>query len=112
MKTIKLSILTLVLLVGTTLSAANGIGDRDKNEEATTEIAQLLENPNFEFEDETSAQVTLMVNEKGQLVILAVSSDNRRVKDFVESRLNNQKLENSLEIGKRYNLPVVFNSVD
>lgn len=104
--------LAAVVLVGTTLSAANPLGDKVKNEEAALEIAQLLENPNFEYEDATAASVTLMVNNQGELEIISVSSENKRVEDYVISRLNHQKLDNSLEKGKRYTLPVVFNSVN
>jgi malate/lactate dehydrogenase len=104
--------LAAVLLVGTALSAANPLDDMVKNEEAALEIAQLLENPNFEYEDATAARVTLMVNEDGELEIIKVYSENKRVEGYVKTRLNHKKLSNSLEKGKRYTLPVVFNSVE
>ena len=47
MRTMKSIMLAAVVLVGTTLSAANPLGDKVKNEEAALEIAQLLENPQF-----------------------------------------------------------------
>lgn len=111
MRTIKSIMLAAVVLVGTTLSAANPLGDKVKNEEAALEIAQLLENPNFEYEDATAANVTLMVNNQGELEIISVSSENNKVESYVKSRLNHQKLDSSLEKGKRYTLPVVFKSL-
>ena len=112
MRTIKSIMLAAVVLVGTTLTAANPLVDKVKNEEAVQEIAQLLQNPNFEYEDATAASVTLMVNDQGELEIISVTSKNKRVVAYVKNRLDHQKLDNSLEKGKRYTLPVVFNSVD
>jgi len=111
MRTIKSIMLAAVVLVGTTLSAANPLGDKVKTEEAVLEIAELLENPNFEYEDATAASVTLMVNNQGELEIISVSSKNEEVEAYVKNRLDNRKLDSSLEKGKRYTLPVVFKSV-
>ncbi|MEM7185183.1 MAG: hypothetical protein AAF466_00885 [Bacteroidota bacterium] len=111
MKTFKSFLLAAVLLTGTTVFATNPIGDKVNKDEAAQEIAQLLENPNFEYEDGTEAQVTLKVNSNGTLEVVSVATKNRRAVKFIQNRLENQKLESSLEAGKTYTLPVTFQSL-
>jgi len=111
MRTIKSTLMALVLLVGTTLTAANPIVDKVNKDEASKEIAQLLDDPDFEFENGTAAIVTLMVNSEGEMVILSVSTEDRQIENYIKSRLDHQKLENTLETGKTYELPITFNFV-
>ena len=112
MKTIKSITLALALLVGTTLFATNPNVDKVKNEKATQEIAQLLDAPDFDFESGTAASVTFMVNSEGELVILSVTTENRQIEDYIKDSLDHKKLENTLDIGKTYELPVTFNFVE
>jgi len=112
MKTLKSVVLALVLLAGTTLSAATEPTDAKTNkEQAIVEIAQLLKNPRFELEEDTRASVILMVNSKDELVVLSVDTENDQVESYVKSRLNYKKLVHTLEKGKEYRLPVVITSV-
>ena len=111
MRTIKSTLMALVLLVGTTLIAANPIVDKENKDEASKEIAQLLDDPDFEFENGTAAIVTLMVNSEGEMVILSVSTEDRQIENYIKSRLDHQKLANTLETGKTYELPITFNFV-
>ena len=111
MRTIKSTLMALVLLVGTTLIAANPIVDKVNKDEASKEIAQLLDDPDFEFENGTAAIVTLMVNSEGEMVILSVSTEDRQIENYIKSRLDHQKLANTLETGKTYELPITFNFV-
>ena len=108
MKTIKSIALALALLVGTAVYATNPVVKKIKKNEATTEIAQMLEKPNFKLKEDTKAEVTLRINKEGELVVLDVETDNDLVESFIKSRLNYQKLENTLEQGKDYMLPVVI----
>jgi len=111
MRTIKSIFLATALLAGTTLFAANPIELKVNKDKAAQEIAHLLENPNFEYEDGTEASVTLTVNETGVLEILNISTENREAKKFIENRLDNHRINNTLEVGQVYNVPVTFNSV-
>ena len=110
MRTFKSIALALVLLVGTSLFAADSVPSKVKKAEATLEIAQLLENPDFELKKDTRAEVTLRVNNYGELVVICVHTENKLVDRYIKSRLNYQKLENTLETGKDYKLPVVITS--
>ena len=108
MRTLKSFVLALALLVGTTVSAADPAGEKINKVDATLEIAQLLEEPDFQLKKDTKAEVTIMINDEGELVVLCVETDNKMVDRFIKSRLNYQVLEHSLEEGKKYKLPVVI----
>jgi hypothetical protein len=110
MKTIKSITLALVLLIGTTLAAANPIADKVNKEEASQEIAQLLKGPLFELDVDTTASVLLIINSENELVVLSVDTEDAQVERFIKNRLNYKKLKNSLEIGKEYRLPVIITS--
>ena len=111
MRTIKSIMLATVLLAGTTLFAANPVEDKVNKDEVAQEIAQLLENPNFDYEDGTVAKVTLKVNCDGVLEVVSISTKNKRAVKFIQSRLDRQRLQNTLEAGKTYTLPVTFQSI-
>ena len=108
MKTLQAFVLALALFVGTAVSATNPAGVKVNKDVATQEIAKLLEEPDFQLKQDTRAEVTLTINEDGELVVLCVETKNKMVEHFIKSRLNYQLLENSLEVGKKYRLPVVI----
>lgn len=110
MRTIKSIVLAVALLVGTAVYATNPVVKKINKIDATQEIAQMLQNPDFELPHDTKAQVTLRVNKEGELVVLDVDTESTLVESFIKNRLNYQKLENSLEQGKDYMLPVVITS--
>ena len=110
MRTIKSIALALALLVGTAVYATDPVVKNIKKIDATQEIAQMLENPEFELDHDTKAQVTLRVNKEGELVVLDVETESTLVESYIKNRLNYQKLKNSLEQGKDYKLPVIITS--
>ncbi len=111
MKTIKSILLAVVLVSVTTLSAANQpVDDKKQIQLASEEIAEMLKSPSFEVTEKLSAQVSLFVNDEDQLVVLSVHTDNQTLENYVKARLNYQKLNNGLEKGKAYQLPVTFTS--
>ncbi len=106
MKTIKSIALALVLLVGTTLSATNPIGDKGKPGTAEQEIEKLLKYPDFVVEENGEAFVSFYVNDDNQVTVLEVEAECEFMQSFVKDRLHNQILENKLSAGQRYLLPV------
>ena len=108
MKTIKSIMLALALLVGTTLFATNPDVNKVNKDKVSQEIAQLLKGPTFELDEDTAASVILMVNKNNELVVLSVDTENAQIERYIKSRLNYKKLENLLERGKEYKLPVTI----
>ena len=104
MKTIKSIALALTLLTGTLVSANTEPVDPTKP--VSIEIGQLLDNPQFEVEEDISAYVSFMLNDENEIVVLNVKTDNEQVERFVKSRLNYNTLAAKLEQGKQYNVSV------
>jgi len=107
MKTLKTIAVAVTLLIGTTLFANNELTDkRDLTPTVTQEIGDLLEDPSFKVEKEVMAYATFMLNDNNEIVVLSVDTEDETVEKFVKSRLNYQKLENSLKEGKQYQVPI------
>jgi uncharacterized radical SAM superfamily protein len=106
MKTIKSIALALALLSGTLVSAATVPVKKKEIKPCSEQIAELLEEPQFEVENELSAYVTFMLNDDNEIVVLDVETDNEQVERFVKARLNYQEIQTNLETGKQYNVPV------
>ena len=111
MKTIKSIFLAVLILVGTTVSASENPSPEKTNlEKASEEIALLLRTPYFNVEEDLTAQVSLMVNEENEIVVMSVRTESNDLEQFVKSRLNYQKLNQSLDAGLVYTLPVKVKS--
>lgn len=98
-------VVALALLVGT-VTFANEKVTILETDPTSQELGELLENPAFLVLEDTDAYVTFMINDEDEIVVLSVKTENEQIEKFVKSRLNYQKLENSLEHGKEYKVPV------
>ena len=106
MKNLKIYLVAILLAVGTTVSATTTPLKKDaKKVEVTTQIAELLKNPEMEVNEDIEAKVTFMVNDKKELVVINVDTQNENVDAFIKSRLNYKKL-NTLKTGEEWVLPV------
>jgi hypothetical protein len=98
MRQLKSLLLVLALTFSSTLMASTNPEDRaTESEVITNKIGKMLENPNFEVQDDLTAFVTLTLNKNNELVVLSVDSDNRKMTGYIKSRLNYKKLSESFE---------------
>lgn len=106
MKTIK----NLVLVLAITFSSVLSASTNPTNEEPSvlsTEIAALLDSPNFRIADEILAKVTFVLNQKNEIVVLNVDTDNSQLEGYIKSRLNYNKLPAQMaDKGVTYVVPV------
>jgi len=107
MKKLNVILVALVLLVGTTISAAPIHFIKEKKT-VSQEIEKFLKNANMELEHDVNAYVTFMINEEQEVVVLTVDTDNETIARFIKSRLNYKKLENTLLQGEEYKVPVTM----
>ena len=105
MRKVNVILMAFVLLISTTmLTAATNPVIPTIN--ASEEIGELLKNPSFELEVETTAYVTFVVNKESEIVVLSVDSENESMKKFIKQRLNYKKLESANKQGKEYKIPI------
>ena len=111
MKTIKSLFLATLFIVATSVSATeNSISKNTNLDTASEEIALLLKAPLFEVTEDLVAQVTLMVNQENELVVISVDTVNEQLETYVKSRLNYHKISSVLEKGVQYTLPLLVKS--
>lgn len=93
-------------------SANVNIGpDNPQNAEAVlrSEIIKLLGTYDFKL-DNLHAQVSLLLNNKNELVVLGVKTKNTNLDYFIKSRLNYKKVKISgIEKGTLFRIPLKFN---
>ena len=106
MKAIKNAVLVLAISFASVLSASTN----PTNEEPSvlsTEIGALLENPKFRIANDLSAEVTFILNQESEIVVLNVNTDNTQLERYIKSRLNYSKLSNKVAVkNKTYVVPV------
>lgn len=107
MKNLKMYVVAILIAVGTTVSANTKTPEKasEKTGDVTTQIAELLKNPEMVINKDIEATVTFTVNDKKELVVINVESKNDTVDAFIKSRLNYKKLSTT-ETGEEWVIPV------
>ncbi|MFI1770791.1 hypothetical protein [Thalassobellus citreus] len=112
MKTIKLLLLTAILVCSNMIFANNPVNPETKKTNETSiskEIVKLLSNNYFLVEKETVAKVVFTINNENEIVVLSVDSGSEEVEDFIKGKLNYYKVTfKEVKPGKKYLLPVRF----
>ncbi len=107
MKKLKATLMALLLLVGTTVSAVNLPKD-EKDPTTSEELSELLKSPDFIVEKKQIAHVKFMLNEEHEIVVVSVKTDDAHVDSYVKNRLNYHKINANLEEGKVYSFNFVL----
>ncbi|RZT00323.1 hypothetical protein [Aquimarina brevivitae] len=106
MKKIKVFFAAAALIISSTAIAGTPT-EPTQEQQLNKEIHQLLDEPSFNVDGEMTAFVTFTLNEKGEIVVLNVDSENLTVESFIKSRLNYKKVAMKLNPTiKFYKVPV------
>ena len=108
MKTLKTVFVALSILI-TSSAFATTTGTP---EAVTKEITELLDRPSFLVTQERSVAVEFVLNKDSEVIVISVDCDDAAIRNFINERLNRKILENKLQQGKVYTLPVKFLSRD
>lgn len=105
--TIKMLVLVVAITFSNVLFAGTDRPTVKETKTLTEEIQDLLKNPNFTAVEDIKANVTLMLNKNGELVVLAIDSESKTAKNFIKRRLNYKKLNVEVEsLNKTFVIPV------
>ncbi|MFY0632067.1 MAG: hypothetical protein JXR05_17035 [Flavobacteriaceae bacterium] len=105
----KLAVLFFAFAMSVTTTFANNDDDKRKEErkELRTQIVKLLGHYDGYSERDIKAEVTFMINKKGEIVIISVESTDANVASYVKSKLNYRFVKNTVTKGmKVYKLPL------
>lgn len=109
MKNVKIfiSAIVLTLFVSSTAMASTSTETTSKNK-LRTELIKLLGDYELSFDQQTlTANVSFIVNDKNEVVILSVRSKDENIQSYVKSKLNYKKIDCSgITKGKIYVMPL------
>ena len=94
---------SLLLSVGGVL--ANDNTPKDPSITLSSQIHKMLKDNSFKISEDLTADVRFTINDKGEIVVLSVSTSDKALEGFVKGRLNYKKVVNAQE-GKTYTVPV------
>jgi len=107
MRKLSLVFVAAMLLVTGNILANDSVND-DPTKNLSAQIGELLKD-NYLTDDQVSltAQVRFILNEKDEIVVLSVDTEDEGLASFVKSRLNYKKVavDNSRE-GKMFTVPI------
>ncbi len=105
--TIKILLLVVAITFSSVLSASTDRPTVKESKTLTEEIQDLLKHPNFTTTEDMHANVTLMLNKNGELVVLAIDSESKTAKNFIKRRLNYKKLDVDVaSLNKTFVVPI------
>jgi hypothetical protein len=100
-------LLLLAITVSTSMFANNSRPAEEVKSEIRTEIIKLLGDVNFKIDQNVTASVEFMINNKGEVIVLTVDTDNIDVESFVKYKLNYKSVTNKYIVkGKVYKMPL------
>ena len=111
MRNLKVALAILVISISSMISVSaineNPV-NKNVNSELRLEIAKLLGHHNYKLNEVTiQADVSVMLNNKNELVVLSVDSDHKNIESFVTTKLNYKKITiKGLAKGSIYTIPL------
>lgn len=105
MKKVSLALMAAAMLVVGTVSATPT--DDLEPKKLSSQIQKILNDNDFKVDADLKANVRLIINEDGEIVVLSVKSESDRLEKFVKGRLNYKKVDkSSAKEGRVYIVPV------
>lgn len=107
MRKLSLVFVAAMLLVTGNIFANNVAKDNPKKD-LSIQIGALLENTSFTNDDvDLTAQVRFTLNNQGEIVVLSVDTEDKRLESFVKARLNYKKVEiSNFKEGEKFTIPI------
>lgn len=105
----KLVVLFLGLMLSTSTLLANNNPIENAKDQLRTEIVKLLGNNEFPLTNAeiAKAELSILLNNNNQLVIVSVKSDNQLLAAFIKRKLNYKRIKSkTLKRMKIYRMPV------
>ncbi|MCG1036462.1 hypothetical protein [Polaribacter sargassicola] len=113
MKSIK-SIITILAISLSTIFSMNATEKNDlKTKELRTEIISFLgNNISLELEKTSTAEISFMINNENEIVIISVNSDIENLNTLIKSKLNYKKVNvKGTKKGEIYKMPLKIKAV-
>jgi len=107
MNTLKTLVLVVAITFSSVLSASTNPIEKAEPVSISESVGNLLQNPDFQLNQDVDAMVKIFINEDDEIVVLSVDTDNKTVETFIKRRLNYKKLSaEALSNSKSFKVPV------
>jgi len=102
----KKNVLTSLLMVFSAMIVMASSTMETPSEKLREQIIELLESPKIEFDTEIiSANINFTLNQKGEIVILTIDTNNPVLERYIKNKLNYKKIFlNGLTTGKEFQI--------
>ncbi|MCG1036463.1 hypothetical protein [Polaribacter sargassicola] len=112
MKNIKSIIAILAISMSTVFSMNATENDKPESKELRTEIASFLgNNISLELEETSTAEVSFIINNNNEIVVISVNSDIKELNTIIKAKLNYKKLDTKgTKKGEIYKMPLKINA--
>ncbi len=112
MKKLKSFVTILAISLSTVFSANATETEPSKTEELRTEIVSILGNKiSIEVQTQSTAEISFIINNENEIVIISVYSDITELNAFIKKKLNYKKVEvRGTNKGKIYKIPLRINT--
>ncbi len=92
MNKLKMLVLVATIAFSSILTASTNPTEKSEPTSITKTVGELLKNPELQLNKEVNALVSFLINEKDEIVVLSVETDNKAVEDYIKNRLNYKKI--------------------
>lgn len=108
-KTLKMLVLVAIIAFSSTVSASTNLSEKDDEPNLISEtVSKLLERPYFQLNEDINTKVEIAINKDKEIVVLSVDTKDKKVENYIKSRLNYKKIPNDVIVDgiEHYTIPI------
>jgi hypothetical protein len=107
MKKFKMFLLAAAITFSGAVLASENPTKKTESNSVSESVGELLKNPEFELNQNVDALVSIFINDKDEIVVLSVDTENEAVERYIKYRLNYKKLSKDVfGKSKSFKVPV------
>ncbi len=108
-KTLKMLVLVAIIAFSSTVSASTNLSEKvDEPNLISETVSKLLERPYFQLNEDINTKVEIAINKDKEIVVLSVDTKDKKVENYIKSRLNYKKIPNDVIVDgvEHYTIPI------
>ncbi len=108
-KTLKMLVLVATIAFSSTVSASTNLSEKvDEPNLISETVSKLLERPYFQLNEDINTKVEIAINKDKEIVVLSVDTKDKKVENYIKSRLNYKKIPNDVIVDgvEHYTIPI------
>ncbi len=108
-KTLKMLMLIATIAFSSTISASTNLSEKvDEPNLISETVSKLLGRPYFQLNEDINTKVVIAINKDKEIVVLSVDTKDKKVENYIKSRLNYKKIPNDVIVDgvEHYTIPI------